>query len=340
MSEKKELTALTALKGIFCLLIAFHNTLCVQFLFDNVPGTSFIVLFGGTLGNSVFLTVSGFLFAYNYRGRIQSHQVPFSTFLFRRLSRLYPLYLLSNGVSLVLSVLKYGPSAINLTRIASILLLQSFDPYNPPTWFLTALFACYLLFYFISYHSRSNTHYFCGISACVMLAFSLQSGLPFLGTRYCFAYLNFFMGCILAEVYPILLKKNRSWLPHACLAMLGCIGFLLLKYGVEIISGNVEKAFSLFLTPLVLYIALSGGIYEKILKMKFLVYLGRISTSVYFWHMPVFCIFTDLIVKGSITETQYLIYAALLFICAVLSNRFLENRKQPRTLHTGDPVQN
>lgn len=326
MSAQKDLRTLTALKGIFCLLIAFHNTLLVQPLFENIPGVAYVRLFGGTMGNSAFLMISGFLFAYNYRGRIQSHQVSFPVFLTKRLRRLYPLYLLSNGVSLVISIVMYGPSVINLKRIASILLLQTFDPYNAPTWFLTALFACYLLFYFICYHSKNSTQYYCAIAICVMLAFSLQTELPFLGFRYCFAYLNFFTGCILAEVYPVLQKKAGRWLPHICLAVLGCIGFLFLKYGVEIISGTVEHGFSLFVSPLILCIALSDSIYAKVLQIKPLLFLGKISTSVYFWHLPLFYTFTEVLVKGPVSETQYLIYAAALCVCAIASNRFLENR--------------
>lgn len=334
MSSKRELTTLTALKGIFCLLIAFHNTLLIHPLFENIPGTAFIRLYGGTLGNSVFLMISGFLFAYNYREKIQNHQVAFPVFLAKRLCRLYPLYLISNAVALVISIIQYGPSAFNLTRIASILLLQSFDPYNAPTWFLSALFACYVLFYSICYHSRNSTQYYCAITLCVLVSFSLKSGLPYLGARYCFAYLNFFMGCILAEVWHVLKKKCCPWLPHVCLAGLACMAFLLLKYGVEIISGSVELGFSLMLSPMILCIALSDSIYTKMLRIKPLLFLGKISTSIYFWHLPLFYLFADLIMSGSISQTQYLIYAALLFVGAVLSNRFLETPRK----HTSTPV--
>lgn len=328
MSSKRELPVLTALKGIFCLIIAFHNTMLAQLLFDDVPGVSFIYLYGGTLGNSVFLTISGFLFAYNYRSKVQNHEMPFFSFMARRFLKLYPLYLITNGISLVLSIIKYGPSVINLTRIASILLLQAFDPYNAPTWFLIVLFACYIAFYFISYNAKNDTQYFCGISLFVLLAFSLQSGLPFFGPRYCFAYLNFFAGCILAELYPIILKKGRTWLPHVCLACLACIAYLLLKFGVEIISGNVDKGFSLCITPLILCIALSDNIYARILQCKPLVYLGKISTSVYFWHWPVYLFFTEVIVGGPISEKQYMIYAALLCFCSILSFRYIEGRRK------------
>lgn len=334
MSRKMELPALTALKGVFCLVIAFHNTMTIQFLFDDVPGASFLYLFGGTLGNSVFLTISGFLFAYHYRKKVQNHEIQFATFFVRRLRRLYPLHLITNGIALVIDVIKYGPSTINLTRIASILLLQAFDPYNAPTWFLTALFACYMLFYFISYNAKNDTQYLCSISLCVILAFAIQSDLPFLNTRYCFAYLNFFIGCILAEVYPVIRKKGYTWLPHACLAMLACIGYLLLRYNVETICGSVEKAFSVFVAPMIMGVALSDSIYVKILRFKPFGFLGKISTSIYFWHWPIFYFFADVIVGGPISKMQYLIYVALLFVCSMLSFRYIENHRKRSVLVT------
>lgn len=328
MNGKKDLAALTALKGIFCLVIAFHNTMLIQFLFDHIPGASFLRLFGGHLGNSMFLTISGFLFAYNYRERIQNHQIAFPEFLKRRLSRLYPLYLISNCVSLVVSIVMYGPSAINLTKIAFMLLLVNGSAYNTPTWFLAVIFVCYILFYCVCYHTKNRTQYFSAITMLAVLGATLQTDLPFLSVTHCFAYLNFFVGCILAEVFPMVLRARHRWLPHLCVALLGLIAYLLLGYGVEIIAGDVQKAFSLVVTPMVLFIALSDSIYSRILKIRPLVFLGKISTSVYFWHLPGFFIFHDLIFGGSVTEVQYLVYASLLLGFSFLSYRYIENRKR------------
>ena len=332
MNRKNDLVALTALKGIFCLVIAFHNTMLIQFLFDYVPGASFLRLFGGHLGNSIFLTISGFLFAYNYRERIQNHEIPFPQFLKRRLARLYPLYLITNLVSLAVSIVMYGPSAINLTKIAFMVLLVDGSAYNTPTWFLAVIFVCYILFYCVCYHTKNRTQYFSAIALLAVLGATLKTELPFLTSTYCFAYLNFFVGCILAEVLPMVLRTRRRWRPHLCVVLLGLMAYLLMGYGVEIIAGDVQKAFSLMITPLILFIALSDSIYSRILQIRPLVFLGKISTSVYFWHLPGFFIFRDLAFGGPITEVQYLIYLALLLGLSVLSYRYIENRRKPVTV--------
>lgn len=326
---KKSLDSLTALKGLFCLVIAIHNTLAIHFVFDHIPGTSFILYFGGIMGNSLFLMISGFLFAYNYRDRIQARQVPFHNFLLRRLQKLYPLYLITNGIALLIDVSQYGPSAINLTRIVSILLLQSYDPYNSPTWFLAALFLCYLLFFAISYHSKNRTQYCCAITLCMILGFVLDTDLPFLGSKNCFAYMSFFAGCLLAEGYPLIAEKKRKVLPHICVLMLMGIGYLFLKYGVQVISGDIETAFTFLISPALLYLALAEGIYSRILQFRPLVFLGKISTSIYFWHLPLFHILCNLLPGEEIQETQYLFYLLLLIIFSVFSRKYIENAGTP-----------
>ena len=238
------------------------------------------------------------------------------------------MYLLTNGVSLLIQIAQYGPSVINLTRIVSILLLQSYAPYNSPTWFLAALFLCYILFFTISYHSKDRTQYRYAITLCIILGFVLDTELPFLGAKNCFAYMSFFTGCMLAEGYPFITEKHKNTLPHVCVLLLLGIGYLLLKYGVEVISGDVETAFTFFISPALLYLALSEGIYCRMLHFRPLIFLGKISTSVYFWHMPLYYILCGLLAEEGLPEQQYLFYLLLLIFFSTLSWRYLENRKR------------
>lgn len=133
MEKSRNYPALTGLKGIFCLVILWFHTLPKTPLVNSIPLSSFISKFGGTLGNYIFFMLSGFLIASSYKARISSHSLSFSDYLVKRLRKLYPLYLLSNLVMLLLEVLEYGMSVINLQRIAYTLLLQagSLDPLRP-----------------------------------------------------------------------------------------------------------------------------------------------------------------------------------------------------------------
>ena len=328
MARKKTLNALTSLKGIFCLIIALHNTMLIYFLFDRVPGMSFIQLFGGTMGNSLFFMISGFLFAYHYRERIRLHEVSFRDVLLRRLVKLYPLYILANAVSLLVNLWLYGPSAINLSKIAMILLLQSYEPYNMPTWFIAALFTCYVVFYGISYATKNKTQYLYAVVFFVLVGISLKTELPFLSARNRFAYMNFFTGCIFAELYPMLVRKNNRWLHHVCFVLLAGIAYMFLKYGVEIISGDVNLAFTFVVSPLIMYLALADGLYSKVLQIRPLVGLGNISTFVYFWHLPLYYVFCGLLSGETIQEKQYVLYVVLLIALSTLSWKCMERNQQ------------
>lgn len=337
MEQKANFQALTALKGLFILVIALHNTLAVTPLFSGIPGTAFIILFGGSLGNSLFYMLSGFLLSSGYKSRIYDHSISFSDYLLRRLKKLYPMYLISNAAVLALEILQYGVSAINIERVIfTVLLVRS--PYNSPTGFLCALFACYILFFAITNASRSSTQYLAYLTLGVIIGYWLirtDPDLPFISSKNGLAYMNFFLGCILADVYPLLSVKLHRRLQPLFLVLLPLLFYLMLSYGVEIIAGDTKVAFSFAICPMVLYLALVKGPCSKILRCRCLVFLGKISSSVFFWHLVLYSVFCDLyalFTRGrSLQEPQYLLYFVLMLLwsagCTMLENKYTRNRR-------------
>ncbi len=318
MEQKRDYRAVTSLKGLFILIIALHNTLSITTLFSNIPGTAFIRLFGGTLGNSMFYILSGFLLSTGYRQRIQNHSICFGDYLLRRLKKLYPMYILSNVAALVQELVWYGVSAINVQKMVFTALLIR-GPYNNPTWFLCVLFACYILYFFLCHFAKSQTHYIVYMTMGVIAGYSLIGAnleILFFRSVNGMAYMNFFLGCILAEVYPLLSEKLHRRLQPLFLLLVPVLAYLLLSYGVEIIAGDVNICFSFALCPMVLYLTLVKGPCSKALQWKPFVALGEISSSIFFWHLVLyfaFCdVYTSLIPEGSIQEPQYLLYFALM----------------------------
>lgn len=318
MKQKGYYRAADSLKGLFILMIALHNTLAITPLFSNIPGTAFIIRFGGLLGNSMFYILSGFLLSGGYRDRIQSHGISFPEYLRRRLRRLYPMHLLSNGAMLMLEILRYGVSAVNIQKIVFCILLVN-GSYNHPTAFLFALFACYILFFAISYFAKSSTHYVSCLTIGVIVGYTLMKknpDLPFLTSGNGVAYMNFFLGCILVEVYPLILEKQRRWLQPLVLVLLPLLMYLMLAYGVEVIAGNVQVAFAFAICPMILYLALADGLFHRVLQLNCLVFLGKISSSVFFWHLVLYFAFLDLYAvfapMQSVREPQYLLYFAVM----------------------------
>jgi len=148
------------------------------------------------------------------------------------------------------------------------------------------------------------------------------------------AFMNFFLGCVLAEVYPLISEKLHRWLQPLFLVLVPLLAYLLLSFGVEIIAGDVRVCFSLVLCPMVLYLALVNGPCSRILQLKWLVALGKISSSIFFWHLVLYFAFCDtyalLTQGGSVQEQQYILYFVLM---VALSAGFakLEGRKSLRS---------
>ncbi len=337
MLNKERMPALTGLKGIFIFFIVFFHTLPHTPFIEKIPLTSFIGTYGGTLGNYMFFMLSGFLISCGYHQRICEHTISFRDYLVRRLQKQYPLYILSNLVMLILTVWEFGWSGINLKLISFTALLQAggglvnTPPYNGPTWFLSALFACYVTYYAIAYYARRPTQYYCAIAAGIVWGYTLylkQWEIPFCYVQNGNAFMNFFIGCGLAVIYPRMDEKVHRWLPSVALVVLVGSAYLLMRYGVEIIAGDSRTAFGFLICPLILYCSLESKMVSAVLRSKPIVWLGKISASVYFWHFVVYVGFRFLygqIFPGkAILEPQYLCYFVLMLLVSALSWKLSE----------------
>lgn len=341
MSNTYKFDSLTGLKGLFSLIIVFFHTLPQTPLIDAIPLTSLIRNYGGGIGNYFFFITSGFLISFGYKERIAGKEVSFGSFLFKRLQKLYPLYILSNLAALLVTMLQFGPSAINLKNMIFTVLLQSGGgldaayPYNGPSWFLSALFVCYMAFFFASYHGKSTTHYRCMIAFGIIWGYSILTGRFFVPLSFAHhggSFFGFFTGCALAEIYPFVAQKDYPWLKPVGILVLIFSGLLLLRYGVDVISGDFNVAFVFLLCPLILYLALECKPINTLLQAKPFLYLGKISFSIYLWHFVVYDLFRYLyrILSGGkqIEEIQYLIYLVLTILISIASYKYIENGRR------------
>lgn len=266
----------------------------------------------------MFFLLSGFLLSVGYRNRIQSHSVPFGTYLRRRLQKLYPMYILSSAAALVIEFVRYGVSALNLEKLIFTVLLVG-GCYNSPTWFLCVLFRCYIAYFVVAYFAKSSTHYRSYLVLCALGGYIVMGAgwdTPFFTAGCGIGFMNFFLGCILAEVYPVISEKLHRWLQPLFLVLVPLLAYLMLAYGVEIIAGDVRIAFGWVMCPMVIYLALVKGPCSWILRRKWLESLGKISSAIFFWHLVLYFVFCDgyaLITRGgSVQEQQYLVYFVLM----------------------------
>lgn len=333
MCDDRKITAMASLKGVFIWVIVLHNTFLIDPLLEHIPGMAYITLFGGSLGNSIFFMLSGFLISWNYRDRIASGKILFDDFLVRRLRKLYPMYALSNLAALALNVWQYGASAVNLKKIAFTFLLvqggglDSANPYNAPSWFVSALVVCYAVYFAGTsrWKNRSAYRVFLTVGAAAGCYLSTaQLTVPFCYSGNGTAYVNFFVGCFLSELYPEL-EKRWNWLTAAGAAALLGSAYLMLRYGVEIITGGSALAFAFVICPIVLYLAYAEGICARILRWKIFVFLGRISMPVFYWHLVVYIGMR--FAFGGMTPARYGLYLLTVLLVSILAERFPRKKK-------------
>lgn len=132
--------SLQSLRGVAAVLIVAHH-----FGFHSGMVDSF-----GDCAVAIFMMLSGFVLSLSYHDRVAGgYDIPFRRFMLKRVVRIVPLYLLGLLYSLALCHFHIGPSKL----VADVLMLQSWIPSpdyyfsgNAPTWFVSDLMLCYLLF--------------------------------------------------------------------------------------------------------------------------------------------------------------------------------------------------
>lgn len=333
--KKAHLKSLTGLKGIGILVIVLYHTLDQQaFGFQSITGL--IKAYGGYLGNYLFFMLSGFLMAYNYQERITLRTVSFPDFLRSRLIRLYPLYLLTNAVMFGISIAG-SKQLLNLEHLILHLTMQgtggfsSAVQYNYPTWFVCALLVCYLLYYLLTYLSKNRTHYL------VLLFLGMLTGCWLLKADWAFpylyrvngeAYFNFFAGCLLCEGIT-----HRSRVHPLCritcsVICLFTVATLMILTDLNMVAGDVRTVFTALVCAPLIDLALECKPFRWILSCKPVEMLGKISSSVFFWHVIVENRFRFRWISqfGLGYHAYYALFLILLLVCSTLSYFLLEKK--------------
>lgn len=336
MKRKPHLTALTGLKGIGILCIVLYHTLD-QHAFGFQSATSLIKAYGGYIGNYLFFMLSGFLMAYNYQERISSRDVPFPVFLRSRLIRLYPLYLITNVVMLGIYLLDSGLSFFNLEHMILNFTMQgtggfsSVIQYNYPTWFVCALLVCCLVYYLVAYASKNRTQYLVLLAAIMLAGRWLEVSdlqFPYLYRVNGEGYFNFFAGCLLCELLTSnqhAHRKSRTVVSLLCLLVVTAATLLMDLYTV---AGDVRVVFTVLLCAPLIVLALECKPVCAFLSFRPVELLGKISASVFFWHVIIENRFSFHWASqfGLSYHVYYALYLMLLLACSTLSYFLIEKK--------------
>ncbi len=186
---------IVVLKGIFIFFIVLFHV-GPEFEFPYESWFSYIYRYGGTIGNSFFFIISGFMMSHTYRNMIQESKINFPTYIKKRMSKVYPTYFLSTVTILAIS----GPMNLQGLMMNFLLItsgwIEDIRPINGPCWFLSELLLCYIIYYALVKNVKKEQYiYGCFLLVLwgqILLKQNMQ--IPFCYTHDGEGIRNFFLG--------------------------------------------------------------------------------------------------------------------------------------------------
>jgi peptidoglycan/LPS O-acetylase OafA/YrhL len=286
MATEHRFTALDSLRGISASIIVFVH-LEGDALVKSMP-----LVKNGGLFVDFFFVLSGFVIASSYGQRL-ADGFSISSFMLLRLGRIFPLHIFVLLLYLPVALLKGGYSLFDF--IDASLLLQVWTPYawpghinpwNPPSWSISAEVWTYLLFAIICGISRSifipAFALFIPASVIGLLAFhGPHLDACFAGSGFLRCLFGFSFGVVCYKVWNDLSGMTFSITMATVIesiAVTACI--LSITYSDGTLSMLCPAAFA----NAVFVFAFQQGLLSNLLRTKFFVLLGAWSYSIYMIH--------------------------------------------------------
>lgn len=316
---------------------------------------------GGYIGVDIFFVISGFLITSILIKDYDQGIFSFSNFWLRRIRRILPVLVIVVLVTIAISkFLLYAPDIYYLGEqgIASLLSFANISQWltagnywgyaaeNSPllhTWSLSVEEQFYLVFPLFIFITLK---YFRSWLAPLVLVFSVLSALLFIYGSKTHPDATFYLlptrawelgvGAFLAiSVYKnpgFFQSKKRS-----TLQLLSLSGLIVVGLSYFFIDGH-DGISPFLILPVIgagIIIAFSSNntFVNKVLSFPAVVYVGKISYSLYLWHWPVLVLSRNLSLK---TQTQYSIFLelGLILILSIISYHLIEKptRKNKKTV--------
>jgi len=302
------------------------------------PVWFFRLIKGPAFHASLFFILGGFIFATKFAPKMVEGSFKSRPFLKKRFAELYPLHLITTLTMAALYIIRrWGTDGIDIPKLCYSLFMHlsflwSICPLgtltlNTPSWALSAMFLCYLLFapllkWALSLKSRGSVLLWIILFITPLVAWGLLYGKIGSPEKYYqlfhgFAPIRFFefgLGVLLAR-FLMLKDPNKRQRPKLALAVrcdliivlvIGLIYYNLSVKGVNFWGVSLPAvrttpemkwfSYHVFMIPLYLLIIYTvskeKGVFARILSLKFIQKLGRTSFYPYLLHIPLISIIT------------------------------------------------
>ena len=311
---------------------------------------------GGYFGVDIFFVISGYLITSIILKKLNLGVFKFSNFWKRRIKRILPLlFTVIIAVLLVAYFIAFRPNLITYSQDAiaatfsysNISLLMKFSDYwsstaeDSPflhTWSLAVEEQFYLLYPFILFFLFKK-----GVSIYKSLIIIILISLGV-----------FYYGSVYHPNATFFLLPTRAWelalggligvvridrvLKRSFKDVLPALGLILILISFFVLTGNDSIGLYAVLPVLgaamIIFFSDQEDIIGRFLSQKPLVFIGKISYSLYLWHWPII-VFSDFYLQGAEhNTTSVLLILGLTFLLSVISYFFIENltRKWKHTI--------
>ena len=303
---------------------------------------------GGYLGVNMFFVISGYVITQSlYKNYLQNGKINIIDFYLRRLKRLYPALVVVVLTTLVLYILfgvfhnfkVYMISGVSaLFALSNLWFLQIGHDYflqdliNPflHTWSLAVEEQFYFIYPFlllISFWFIKRTNFKINTIAYLIIIFSICCYAIFYFKRntiigdFYFPIARFWefgMGCALF-LLPFKSEK-KNWINS--LSYLGVFVILYLQFFHATVNNIYIETLLVDLSTALIIIGSQNLKITKFFQIPIVVYTGKLSYSIYLWHMPVIY-FADLYLGKTM---YYIAVPVLSYSLAMLSFHFIEGK--------------
>ena len=314
-----EIKALTGLRIIAALwVVLFHFRPLLWAASPRLQDDLAPLLNAGAQGVDLFFILSGFVLTWNYLDRMGPSFSMRATwhFLWLRLSRVFPIYLVTMHIAAlwIIFTLHVGttpsPDVANVTAISylrQLFMVQLwFAPFfdetswDGPAWSISAEWLAYLLFaslilliFRIARVSRARTLLMLAfVAALPPTLLLLASGVLYTPWSWVPRILAQFAAGALAcaavrrlEISP----RGRQLAGYVAVLIVAVIVGGLYYYDAHPISGMVDSGgvLAVLFMPLVVALSIGAGSLPALLSTRAMIYGGQISFSLYMIHEPV-----------------------------------------------------
>ncbi len=301
MKSSAIINSLTSLRFIAALGVFFHHT--YGFLSPSIltPIQNFIkYFFYGHIGVTFFYVLSGFIISYSFVRHQKNGIFGYSDFLVFRVSRLFPVHILSMILFIVCFGVYLTPETIHLPSFFSnLFLIHAFIPeqvyyfsFNSVSWSISSELFFYVAFCFLV---RLKTKYLLMLFLSILsvVVYTLISPPESVPAHWLF-YINpifrlpdFIAGMLLCRFF-----LSTSFTPNYFLGSLIEIGSIVLLAITLFVASNfvsdMNLKFDIMFIPAMIAIVMAfsynAGVLSKLLSNRIAILLGEASFSFYMIH--------------------------------------------------------